>query len=270
MINMGDDLDVWEAMIQAYTVFMLAGGWSPGTIRVKVKYLQRLRRSVAAALGPFDLTEDDLMAFMSCPSWSPETRKSARSALHGFYKWAFDTRRINADPSARLPTVKVPPTEPRPTPDAALDAALERSESRVRLMLLLAARHGLRRAEVAGLHTSHVGEAALRIRGKGGRTREIPIHPEVADWLRSLPEGYVFPGNDQGHLSPDRVGRLMSDALGPGWTAHTLRHRFATRGYAAGQDLFTLQQVLGHASADTTKRYTRTSPAAALAIVMAS
>lgn len=264
------DTGAWSRAISSYCVEMQAAGWSAGTIAVKSKYLRRLQRSVPDALGPFDLTEDDLMAFMACPSWSPETRKSARASLRGFYRWAYETRRMNEDVSGRLPAVKVPPAEPRPAPDAALDAALERSDSRVRLMLLLAARGGLRRAEIAGLHTSHVGAESLRIKGKGGRTREVPIHPDVAEYLRGLPDGYIFPGNDGGHLSPDRVGRLMSQALGPGWTAHTLRHRFATKGYGAGHDLFSLQRVLGHASSKTTERYTATSGAAALAIVMAS
>lgn len=264
------DADAWTRAIGSYCVEMQAAGWSPGTIAVRSKYLRRLQRSVPDTLGPFDLTEDDLMAFMAHDGWSPETRKSARSSLRGFYGWAYESRRINADVSGRLPKIKVPPAEPRPAPDAALDAALERSDPRVRLMLLLAARGGLRRAEVAGLHTSHVGSESIRVKGKGGRVREVPIHPEVAGFLRGLPEGYVFPGNHGGHLSPDRVGRLISAALGPGWTAHTLRHRFATRGYEAGHDLFSLQRVLGHASSGTTERYTATSVAAALAIVMAS
>lgn len=269
MINMGVHTTEWSAALLAFNAWMIASGWSPGTIGVKTKYLRRLERAVGTQ-SPWDVTEDQLLAFMAQPSWAPETRKSARSAVRTFYKWAYEARRIDADPSGRLPTVRVPPAPPRPTPDEALEAALEGSEPRVRLMLLLAARGGLRRAEVASLHTSCVEGPALRVRGKGGKTRRVPIHPEVAEYLQGLPEGYVFPGNDCGHLSPDRVGRLMSDALPPGWTAHTLRHRFATKGYAAGKDLFSLQELMGHASSATTKRYTLTSFDDAMRIVMAS
>jgi len=55
------------------------------------------------------------------------------------------------------------------------------------------------------------------------------------------------------------VGRIMSDALGgprSGWTAHTLRHRFATRAYAGDRDILSVQQLLGHSSVATTQRYT--------------
>jgi len=260
----------WDTALAHFDAWMKSQGWSAGTVVVKLKYLRRLRTQAPGGSGPFDLTEDDLTAFLAQGGWAPETRKSARSAIRTFYKWAYDTRRTDADASARLPTVKVTAPPPRPAPDAALEAALDRSDSRTRLMLLLAARGGLRRAEVASLHTSHVQGEALRVTGKGGKVRSVPIHTEVAEYLGQLPEGYVFPGGDSGHLSPDRVGRIMSDALGPGWTAHTLRHRFATKGYAAGHDLFSLQEVLGHASPDTTRRYTATTYAAALAIVMAS
>jgi integrase len=255
--------------IAAYAAFMLAAGWSTGTVTVKAKYLRRLQRA-SHPLGPFEVTEDHLTAFMAHPGWSAETRKSARSSLVGFYGWAYRHDRIDRDPSARLPTVKVLDAPPRPAPDEALQNALERSDPRTRLMLLLAARGGLRRAEIAALHTSWVEGSALRVRGKGGKVRRVPIHPEVAEFLQGLPDGFVFPGQDGGHLSPDRVGRIMSEALGPGWTAHTLRHRFATRSYEATHDLFSLQQVLGHANPNTTRRYTATSEAAALAIVMAS
>jgi integrase len=270
MHHMGEFTGEWSSALVTYCAWMVASGWSPGTIGVKTKYLRRLQRATGTT-SPWDVTEDQLLAFLSEPHWAPETRKSVRSAVRTFYKWAYDSRRINVDPSGRLPTVKVPPAPPRPAPDAALENALERSEPRVRLMLLLAARGGLRRAEIASLHTSWVQGGSLRVKGKGGKSRLVPIHPDVADYLQGLPEGYVFPGNDRGHLSPDRVGRLMSDALGPGWTAHTLRHRFATKGYeGSGHDLFSLQEVMGHASSDTTRRYTATSFDAAMRIVMAS
>jgi integrase len=260
----------WIAALTSYRAFMLAGGWSSGTVAVKVKYLRRLERATGEA-DPFAVTEDQLTIFMAHDGWLPETRKSARAALAGFYKWAYEHGRMDHNPADRLPKIKVPDASPRPAPDEALDAALERSDSRTRLMLLLAARGGLRRAEIAALHTSHVEGSMLRVRGKGGKVRSVPLHPEVADFLKGLPEGYVFPGQDGGHLSPDRVGRVMSDALGPGWTAHTLRHRFATRGYqTSGGDIFTMQQLLGHSSSDTTRRYTQLPQDAALAVVMAS
>jgi integrase len=67
--------------------------------------------------------------------------------------------------------------------------------------------------------------------------------------------GYLFPGQIGGHVSAAHVGKLVSGLLPDRWTTHTLRHRFATRAYAIDHDLFTVQELLGHASADTTRRY---------------
>jgi integrase len=51
------------------------------------------------------------------------------------------------------------------------------------------------------------------------------------------------------------VGTLIRDLLPEGWTMHTLRHRCATRAYAHQSDLLLVQELLGHASPSTTRRY---------------
>ena len=91
--------------------------------------------------------------------------------------------------------------------------------------------------------------------GKGGRTRIVPLPDSLGRTLAACPEGYVFPGNDAGHLSPRYVGKLIRDLLPDQWTMHTLRHRFATRLYAHTRDLLGVQGMLGHATPTTTRRY---------------
>jgi integrase len=68
--------------------------------------------------------------------------------------------------------------------------------------------------------------------------------------------GYLFPGDDDGHLSARYVGKLMAGALPDHSTAHTLRHRFATRAYRGTRNLRAVQALLGHSSVATTERYT--------------
>jgi integrase len=246
---------MWYGPVSEYVAHLRAAGRAVTTIRLREQHLARAFSWLGAA--PYDVTADDLVGYLAAHEWAPETRKSIRSSLRGFYVWAVESGRLEADPSARLPRVTVTAPVPHPTPDAVFAEAKVKADDRVLLMLNLAALAGLRRAEVATLHTDNLVGDDLFITGKGGKERRIPAHPILADALRALPRGYVFPGADGGHLSPDRVGRLMAAALPGDWTAHSLRHRFATRAFAGQRDLLTVQQLLGHSSVATTQRYTQ-------------
>lgn len=127
-------------------------------------------------------------------------------------------------------------------------------------MLRLAAEMGLRRGEVARAATEDVltgpHGAALRIRGKGGRVRLVPMPDDLAAAVLARPAGYVFPGRDgREHLSPDWVGVSVGRLLPPGWTMHSLRHYFASRAYSVAHDILVVQRLLGHSSVATTQVY---------------
>lgn len=136
-----------------------------------------------------------------------------------------------------------------------MSKALIGVDQRTRLMILLAAYAGMRAGEIAQLHTDDIVSGRIRVRGKGGRERWVPVHPVLAGPLAAVEPGYVFPGVN-GHLHPITVTKHVSEALGEGWTAHTLRHAFATSALAATGDLRSVQILLGHASPTTTARYT--------------
>jgi integrase len=247
---------MWKTELDAYVMHMRAAGRSVATIRLKRQHLERALTWFDAA-SPWEVTLEQMTEYLAVHDWAPESRKSVRSSLRGFYHWAEDVGHVDVDPSRKLPTVSVPQGLPHPAPTPVLDDALASADGRTLLMLKLAAYAGLRRAEIAGVHTDDVIGDTLRIKGKGGKVREVPLHSELAEALAGVRRGYVFPGNDNGHLSPDRVGRIMAKVLGSGWTAHSLRHRFATMAYAAERDLLTVQQLLGHSSVATTQRYTQ-------------
>lgn len=242
----------WRDAIHAWAESAHGANRSPGTIRLRTYHLTSFAASCPT--GPWTVTPDDVSAWLASHDWSAETRKSARASLRVFYAWAIRTGRTLVDPTAATEPVRAPAGVPRPVAEGVLVAALERATPRVRLMLLLAAYGGLRRAEIAGLHHGDIIDGVMRIRGKGGKVRTVPVHRRIA---AELPpgDGYVFPGSDHGHLSPGQVGRVMSAALGPGWTAHTLRHRFGTRLYAGSHDILQAQSLLGHSSPATTQRY---------------
>lgn len=254
--------DAWDTALDAWRRWMMAGGLTRETCRLRLSHLARLGRETGAAT-PWDLTADDLADWIARHHWARETTRAARSALRSFYGWAYDLGHLDDNPADYLPRVPVVPPCPRPASEAAYRDALAAADPDEALMLRLAADLGLRRGEVAGLHSRDLhqddgGTWWLTVRGKGERLRRLPLTPGLAIELRQRPPGYVFPGQVRGHLSADYIGVRVSVLLPAGTTMHALRHRFATQAYAVDRDVFTVQRLLGHASPATTQRYVQT------------
>jgi integrase len=244
----------WGGEIEAWTTAAVGASLSPKTIQLRRYYLARF--ASWCEVGPWDVIPDHVSEWLAVEDWAPETRKSARASVRVFYRWAIRTGRTVVDPTSGTEPIRTRHGVPRPTPELVLSDALERAEPRVRLMLLLAAYGGLRRAEIAGLAWEDISDGRMRITGKGGRVRWVPLHPRIYQTISTIRDtGPLFPGSDNGHLTPEHVGKLMSRALGGGWTAHTLRHRFGTALYSSSHDILQAQALLGHSSPATTQRY---------------
>ncbi|MDF1705077.1 MAG: tyrosine-type recombinase/integrase [Aeromicrobium sp.] len=249
----------WTQAIGAYTTYLTAGGAPLTTIATRRQHLRQAAKGLGLDRSPWDVTDLALSAYFGAQRWAVETRRGHRTSLVGFYRWGAKHGATSLDVAEALPRVKPAAPAPRPVSDEAYRHALVRGDVRTRLMVRLAAECGLRRAEVAGLHSDDLVEDmagwTLRVRGKGGKVRDVPLPDALSRDLRALPRGYVFPGDDHGHLSPRWVGTLVSRALPDAWTMHKLRHRAATRWYAVDRDTFTVQDLLGHASPATTRAY---------------
>lgn len=237
--------------LDAWCKWREAGDHSPGTIYLHRRYVERLAEVYPLAT----VTGDELAAWMARQPWARATKRSARSALSGFFGWAHGRRRDD-NPALTLPKIKPVEPCPNPAPDRAVNRAKRAANDQERLMLLLALHCGLRRAEIAGLHTDHISGGWLRVAGKGQKTRRIPIrNQELAARLDLAPEGYLFPGRYGRHVCPDYVGRRLSRLLGPGWSGHSLRSRYATQVHRGSRDILSVQRLLGHVSPETTQRY---------------
>lgn len=262
----------WADEIDAWARHLRSAGRPSTTIRTRRDHLRMLARQ-SGRRTPWDLTLDDLVDWTGAQPWGAETRRSVRSSLRGFYGWAVTTRRITDDPTEGLPTIRRTKPRPKPTPEPGLEESLAKAEPRELLMILLAADAGLRRGEISRVHTRDVFPDldgwSLRVRGKGDKIREVPLTDQLAALLRALPPGYAFPGNDHGHLSAGWVGTLITRLLPPGYTTHSLRHRFATVGYDRTHDLLAMQDLLGHADPNTTRCYIKVSNTRARAVVVA-
>jgi integrase/recombinase XerD len=127
----------------------------------------------------------------------------------------------------------------------------------------------MHRAMVMTLYATGVRRAELcRLKGKGGRDRDVPLSPRLLEILREYwrwmkPKTYLFPGMQNNWRADvpitDKVAwiAVTEAAKAAGITKrvspHTLRHSYATHLLEAGADLRTIQLLLGHAKlADTT------------------
>lgn len=250
--------ETWIFALRHYVIWAHAGHRSINTIKLRVYHLRTLAR--ATGLAPFEVTPDDLLAYLGSKAWGKTTRHSIKSSLRSFYAWALFSGHVKVDPTMGLPTFTPPRGRPRPAPESALDVGLSATDPRVRLMVELAARSGMRCGEICQAHTDDLIEDlmgwSILVHGKGGKERVVELNDHLAVALRALPTGYLFPGQIDGHLSASYVSKLVSRALPEGWTAHTLRHRFATVAYAADRDIIAIMELLGHASVATTQIYT--------------
>lgn len=247
----------WQHAIADYVMYLRAGGSPDSTIETRRSHLDQFARLLGGS--PWRVTDQRVLSVFAAMTCAQETRRGRRSTLRSFYSWAVEAGRTEHNAAACLPVVKATRPNPRPVPDDTYRRALLAAEPRERLMVRLAAELGLRRGEVATVHSRNIVDDmmgwSLRVVGKGGRERTLPMPRSLAAELRSLPEGWAFPGKIDGHLSPRYVGKIVAQLLPGDYTMHKLRHRFATRAYAVDRDVFTVQDLLGHASPATTRCY---------------
>lgn len=262
----------WVEALEWYEMTLGAAGAPDTTVGLRLYHLRRLARE-SGLTTPWQATSADLLQFMAGHRWAGETRRSYRSSLRSFYRAGHAAGRIDEDPALGLPSIKPTPPRPRPVPHDDYAMALALASPRDRLMLRLAAEAGLRRAEVAQVHSrdllEDLGGWSLEVHGKGGKHRLVPLTESLARELRLLPAGWVFPGAIDGHVSAKWVGTIVGRLLPDGYSMHKLRHMFATDAYALDRDLFTVQDLLGHASPVTTRAYVLTPDGAKRATVEA-
>jgi integrase/recombinase XerC len=220
---------------------------------------------------------------------SPRSMSQALSAVRTFHRFC-DFRLGTANAAIALVRgPKVRPGAPRPvTEDQArgllaepgLDPDREDWEaSRDAAVLTLLYGCGLRISEALSLRRADAPLAdSVRITGKGGKTRIVPVLPAVKaavdDYLAHAPfalapDEALFRAKRGGPLSPRHVQAMVQSLRGrlglpDSATPHALRHSFATHLLGAGADLRAIQELLGHASLATTQRYTQVDAQALL------
>lgn len=257
--------------VSRYLVTLRTRGLSPVTIEARRLDLRRIERTVDRPLAR--VTRAIVLEWVEARTaqLSPTAMGREMASLRGFLAWQIDNGQRQDDPMRGVTYPKLPRRAPRPISEddlaRAMNAAERHQDRRLRVILALASMAGLRAGEIAQLAWADVDLTARTIhvaRGKGGHSRTVPIPTELSSILNSSPRsrGPVIPRGDgqAGHNTGNRVsklaGRFLHD-LGIEASLHCGRHRAGTVGYAATQDVFAVQQLLGHASPSTTAGYVR-------------
>lgn len=251
-------------------------------------------RGAGTGLGPLSrIGQSDMRAWMASERGAGVSARSlARrlSAVKSYFRWLAEREGIDATAvlSARAPRFQKP--LPRPlSPDAAR-AVLDRTELqspstwvglRDTAVVTLLYGCGLRISEALALTgADHPMSDVLRIRGKGGKERIVPVLPVARDavsaYVQVCPhviaaDGPLFLGVRGGALNPRAIQKTVAQTrmqlgLPASATPHAMRHSFATHLLEAGGDLRTIQELLGHASLSTTQAYTAVDTAHLMAV----
>ncbi|MAU43806.1 MAG: recombinase XerC [Yangia sp.] len=229
------------------------------------------------------VTTPDMRAFMAHlrgQGAAPRSMARKLSAVKSFYRWLAEREGFEPTAVIMARAPKFQKKLPRPLDESAARAMIETVEmqsadswigARDAAVATLLYGCGLRISEALGLRGRDwpMGES-LRITGKGGKERIVPVLPVARDAVgiylqlcpyEPEPEAPIFRGARGGALNPRLIQKVTEKArlqLGLPATAtpHAMRHSFATHLLAAGGDLRAIQELLGHASLSTTQAYT--------------
>jgi integrase/recombinase XerD len=266
------DVDA-EALLREWDMWMVAGNLRPATRTERLRIVRQFSRDTGQHPGVF--TRDALLYASIAGDRSESTRLSYYRALRAWHRWLLDTERREDDPTEGLPRPREPKRQPRPTATQDLERLLcSGIRWRTRAMVLLAALAGCRASEIAAVRGEDVDLTArlLRIRGKGGKDRTVPMNGLLVELGASMPaRGWWFPAADgagpiHSKTVSSTVSRAMARARVSG-TCHSLRHWFGTSSLDTGGTIREVQELLGHGSVATTQLYTAVNASGLHAVV---
>ncbi len=211
----------------------------------------------------------------------PSSSARMLSALRHFYRYQVREQRLTTDPTARIDSPRLGRTLPATLTEAEVETLLVAPDTetllglRDRAMLEVLYACGLRVSELVQLRMdqTNLRMGCLRIQGKGGKERLVPLGEQAVDWLtyylrdarpellRSRPCDEIFITQRGAGMTRQAFWYLLkryalSGGIHKHLSPHTLRHAFATHLVNHGADLRVVQLLLGHSDLSTTQIYT--------------
>jgi site-specific recombinase XerD len=255
-------------------------GLSPHTVAAYRRDLNQFAE-FCGRLGTVGLAEVNrriIRRYMSQLTTRGYSRRSVArkiSAIRSFFSDAARRKLVSANPAEGVRQPKRPELLPKALPSRGLVDLLDSINGegpvdlRDRAILEMLYASGLRVSELASLQVADVAGEMLRVVGKGGKTRVVPINScaqtSVARYLKggrpqlagSQANSALWVGVRGGPLDTRGLRRVVQKRLGT--FPHALRHSFATHLLEGGADLRSVQELLGHVELATTQIYTSVS-----------
>jgi integrase/recombinase XerD len=242
-------------------------------------WLKEARRRELAQAEPSDI--DAYLAHRFATRAKPRTAARYTASLRRLYRHLARENLVSSDPTQFLDTPKLPRPLPKVLSEAEVETLLAAPDIetaaglRDRAMIETLYATGLRVSELVGLKLLNLdlNAAVLRVTGKGGKDRLVPLGEEAQHWLsRYIRESRPVMLNGricaEVFVTPRGTGmtrqafwyllkrRAQKAGIHKPLSPHTLRHAFATHLLAHGADLRAVQMLLGHADISTTQIYT--------------
>ncbi|MBW8072190.1 MAG: site-specific tyrosine recombinase XerD [Ferrovum sp.] len=237
------------------------------------------------AVSPYEVSELQLQGWLAYlfqgRQFSSTSAARALSSVRRFFQFAVRTERMSGDPSLRLESPRIQRGLPLSLSEGEVESLLQIPlvatplGLRDRAMLEVLYASGLRVSELVDLPLAHLGlvEGIVRVQGKGGKERLVPLGEEARTWLERYlrdarptllagqPHRALFVTHRRDSMTRQAFWyRIKLYARRAGITTplspHTLRHAFATHLVNHGADLRVVQLLLGHADISTTQIYT--------------
>ncbi len=243
------------------------------------KWLQEKRQLTLLQAQPDDLGE--YLAALHNRGYSARSSARILSCLRQFYQHALREEAIKIDPSAQIASPKLGRPLPTSLTEQEVEALLnapnqgEPEGFRDRVMLEVLYATGLRVSELVALRPDQINlnQGVVRITGKGGKERLVPLGEEAIRWLERFDQGprhdllgerlctALFPTRRGSGMTRQAFWYLIKKhaqqaEIAKPISPHTLRHAFATHLVNHGADLRVVQMLLGHSDLSTTQIYT--------------
>ena len=230
-----------------------------------------------------DVSEGDIQQYLSFKFPSSKSRSISRllATLRRFFRYLLRENKIKIDPTLQIQSPKIPKSLPKSLSEEDVESLLNAPNVKIisglrdKAMLELLYACGLRVSELVNILLTELSmtEGIIRITGKGGKTRLVPMGEEAVDWikkyidesrkniLKQKTSKYLFVTIRGSAMTRQAFWYLIKRysiiaQIKKPMSPHILRHAFATHLINHGADLRVVQMLLGHSDISTTQIYT--------------